>query len=83
MTGCAPSKPSQDHDPSHDVEDCGQQGVDHLQLHKREWKFDLDDVFNLKKIEEGPDEGDNEGGDNDEEEEVVVSEPEVFSVLHD
>jgi len=83
VAGGAPPEPGEDDDPGDDVEDGGEQGEDHLQLHEGERQLHLYRILDLEEVEECPDEADDEGGDDDEEEEVVVPEPKEISTSVD
>lgn len=83
VAGGAPPEPGEDDDPGDDVEDGGEQGEDHLQLHEGERQLHLYRILDLEEVEECPDEADDEGGDDDEEEEVVVAEPKEISTSVD
>jgi len=80
IAGSAPTKSGKNDDEGNQVEDGGNNREDHLNLQKGERKFDLDKVPDLEKIEEGPDESDNEAGDNDEEKPMIVAETKIISL---
>ena len=73
LTGGAPAEARQHHDERDDVEQGCHDCEDHLHLEEGERQLDLDEITNLKKIEEGPEERNDETCDNDEEKPMIVS----------
>ena len=76
LTGRAPAEARQYHDERDDVEQGRNNGEDHLHLKEGERELDFDEITNLKKVEEGPEERDDETSDNDKEKPMIVSDSE-------
>merc|ERR1712155_368940 len=64
LTVRAPAEPRQHHDEGDHVEDGGHHREDQLHLQEGEGKLHLDEVPHLQQVEEGPEDGDDEAGDD-------------------
>ena len=79
LTVRAPAEAGQHHDEGDHVEDGGHHREDQLHLQEGEGKLHLDEVPHLQQVEEGPEDGDDEAGDDYEEEEVVVADSKCWA----